>query len=163
MITGLPGTGKSTLAAALAAELGARHLNTDMIREEIGKKGQYDPETKAAIYRTMMHRAEQELRQGRDVVIDGTFYSEELRELFRKLARRRQCDAHAGVREKAMSFAVVTRMLQQHKRFHFRSDQHSKGGLPLARGQSLFACVATEADGAVCLPQKRRRGLILHP
>ncbi len=92
MITGLPGTGKSTLAAALAAELGLRHLNTDMIREELGKRGQYDPDSKAAIYREMLRRAEEEVRKGHDVIIDGTFYSEEVRNLFRKLARRRHCD-----------------------------------------------------------------------
>ena len=91
MVTGLPGTGKSTLAAALAADLGVRHLNTDRIRDELGKKGQYDPESKKAIYREMLKRAEEELRQGHTVIIDGTFYSEEVRDLFRKLAHRRQC------------------------------------------------------------------------
>ena len=92
IITGLPGTGKTTLASALAEDLGVRHLNTDMIRAELGIQGHYDPESKRAVYQEMLRRAEEELSAGRDVVIDGTFYPGETRKMFRKLARRHDAD-----------------------------------------------------------------------
>jgi predicted kinase len=92
IITGLPGTGKTTLAQALVGELKAVHLNTDMVREAMGRRGQYDPETKQAVYKELLRRVEQELREGRSVIIDGTFYLRRLREPFIRLARRLKAD-----------------------------------------------------------------------
>lgn len=86
IITGLPGTGKSTLAGALAAELGLTHLNTDVIRDELGLRGRYDPRTKKAIYDEMRRRAARELTGGQSVVIEGTFYLESLRDSFQQMA-----------------------------------------------------------------------------
>ena len=86
IITGLPGTGKSTLAAALAAELGLSQLNTDLIRDELGLRGRYDPKTKKAIYDEMRRRASRELAGGQSVVIEGTFYLESLRDAFQQMA-----------------------------------------------------------------------------
>lgn len=88
MITGLPGTGKSTLAAAVSNAMGAHHLNTDLVREHLGKRGQYDEETKQLVYAEMLRQAEAFLRAGQGVVIDGTFYRERLREPFQRLAER---------------------------------------------------------------------------
>ncbi len=88
MITGLPGTGKTTFARALSQELTYRHLNTDMVRDELGKRGQYDEETKAEIYEELFKRAESELREGHGVIVDGTFYQRSLRADFEQLAER---------------------------------------------------------------------------
>ena len=86
IITGLPGTGKSTLSAALAAELKAVHLNTDVIREEMSLQGRYDPRTKARVYQELLRQAELAMDRGRPVIIDGTFYREALRRPFVRLA-----------------------------------------------------------------------------
>ncbi len=86
VITGLPGTGKSTLAGALAGDLGMVHLNTDMIRDEMGLRGRYDPKTKKAVYDQMRQRAARKLAAGQNVLIDGTFYLESLRDSFQQLA-----------------------------------------------------------------------------
>jgi len=92
MVTGLPGTGKTTFAKELAEQLDAQHLNTDIIRDELGKRGQYDPETKAAVYDSMLRKADRLLSDNQKVVIDGTFYRAELRERFVKIARKHQID-----------------------------------------------------------------------
>lgn len=56
LVVGLPGTGKSTFSRALAAELGARHLNSDVIRVETGLRGKYTPEDKAKVYEELRKR-----------------------------------------------------------------------------------------------------------
>lgn len=88
IITGLPGTGKSTLAAALAAELEAHHLNTDKIREELNLKGQYDPRTKKRIYEVMLQRTEELIKERQVIILDATFYQQKLRNRFVRLANR---------------------------------------------------------------------------
>ena len=88
IITGLPGTGKTTLASSLAREIGAAHLNTDIIRGQLGKKGRYDAESKQAIYDEMLRQTENLLRHRESVIIDGTFYKESLRRPFMETARR---------------------------------------------------------------------------
>lgn len=88
MVIGLPGTGKTTFAESLAAALSAKHLNTDVIRDAMGKRGKYDAVTKAAIYDELLHQTETELQGGKNVVVDGTFYRKQLREPYVQLAQR---------------------------------------------------------------------------
>lgn len=86
LITGLPGAGKTTLARALAERLGAVHLNSDLLRGELGLWGHYSPDDKARVYEALLGRARQALGAGQTVIIDSTFYRESIREPFRRLA-----------------------------------------------------------------------------
>jgi predicted kinase len=79
IVTGLPGTGKSTVAAALARELGADALSTDRIRREAARPPGFSKAEKGSVYERMFARAERRLRAGRSVVLDATFYRERLR------------------------------------------------------------------------------------
>lgn len=88
VVFGLPGTGKTTVARALSGELGWMHLNTDVLRTELGKRQQYDEQTKAGIYKQILDRSERELENKKGVVLDGTFYKGALREPFVQLAGR---------------------------------------------------------------------------
>lgn len=88
MITGLPGTGKSTFAKALAEAIGAKHLNTDIIRDALGKRGQYDPDTKATIYAEMLRQTAVLIEHGSSIIIDGTFYQKKLRQPYIVLAKK---------------------------------------------------------------------------
>lgn len=88
MVAGLPGTGKSTLAAALSEKLQGAHLNTDKIRHELGMQGKYDEASKAYIYKELYTRTAAFLQGGGIVVVDGTFYQESLRLEFCELARQ---------------------------------------------------------------------------
>lgn len=87
VILGLPGTGKTTFARALAARTGARHLNTDMLRVELGLRGQYDETTKARVYDELLRLTRNALKQGTPVVLDGTFYRQAFRDRITDLAQ----------------------------------------------------------------------------
>jgi len=87
VVFGLPGTGKTTFARALAARLGMPHFNTDIIRTELGRKQQYDLRDKSFIYARMLERAREELQKGKGVILDGTFHREIFRNPFTELGR----------------------------------------------------------------------------
>jgi len=87
VVCGLPGTGKTSLAAAIAEALGALHLNTDRVRVALGLQGHYAEADKAVVYATMYRQAGEALLAGRAVVLDGTFSSEGERERVHELAR----------------------------------------------------------------------------
>ena len=91
LITGLPGSGKTTLAKAWAMRSGALHLNSDVLRREMDLMGHYRQEDKKKVYAALQERTRAALLEGRDVVVDSTFYRESLREPFRRLAA--ECNA----------------------------------------------------------------------
>ena len=97
-IGGLSGTGKSTLAAALAGDLtpfpGAVHPRSDVIRkrlmgagehEKLGEDG-YTQEVTVRVYDTLLQEAEAALRAGQSVVVDAVNQRLEEREALSDLA-----------------------------------------------------------------------------
>ncbi|MGE5740411.1 MAG: AAA family ATPase, partial [Candidatus Aminicenantes bacterium RBG_16_66_30] len=88
ILAGLPGTGKSTVAAALARDLGAGVLSTDKIRAERRGKPGFSRAEKGGVYERMFARAERGLRGGRSLILDGTFYLQRLREAGAAAGRR---------------------------------------------------------------------------
>jgi predicted kinase len=112
LTTGLPGTGKTTFARALAERIGAAHLNTDILRAEMGLQGQYDQAAKSKVYQALEQRTAQLLAQGRTVVVDGTFYLRKLRQAYQALAEERGCPIHWFVLE-APEEAVKQRVSQK--------------------------------------------------
>lgn len=88
IIMGLPGTGKTTFARALAKYTGAIHLNSDHIRTMMDKRGAYAPEDKKAVYDELLHQTEICLQQGRDVIVDSTFYMKSIRTPYYLMAEK---------------------------------------------------------------------------
>ncbi len=90
MVVGLPGTGKSTFARILAQQIDAHHLNSDMIRHDLGLQGHYDPDAKAKVYQQLRNETERLLKNENKVIVDATLYLRQLREPYLKLGERLQ-------------------------------------------------------------------------
>lgn len=103
VVGGAPGTGKSTLAHALAGPLDARVLSTDDVRAEMVAAGQikgapgtlgeglYTPANVAAVYDEVHRRAHLDLCAGHTVVLDGTWGDPRRRDRIREMAARSSC------------------------------------------------------------------------
>ena len=100
MVGGLPGTGKTTLAGAVADKLGAVLLSTDRLRKELAelppdehvpapyRDGIYTAEHTEVTYRELLSRAEKLLALGESVVLDASWTAHAHRELADAVATR---------------------------------------------------------------------------
>lgn len=101
---GLPASGKTTLARALAGRLGLVHLSSDVARkrmagieptrrgsDEFGS-GLYDPAMTRGTYAALRRDAARWLRRGRGVAVDATFGNPRERAQMRQLAHRLGAD-----------------------------------------------------------------------
>lgn len=87
VVSGLPGTGKSAVAAALAARLQAVHFSIDPIEDALLGAGlPRSWETGVAAYEAARVMAEQNLELGARVVVDAVNDSEPARETWRLAA-----------------------------------------------------------------------------
>ncbi|MFY1621496.1 AAA family ATPase, partial [Micromonospora sp. WMMD736] len=85
VVGGGPGTGKSTLARALADHAEAQVISTDEVRRELVQSGAvtgvsgvlnaglYHPDKVAVVYDVVLDRAADLLARGRSVILDGTW------------------------------------------------------------------------------------------
>jgi aminoglycoside phosphotransferase family enzyme/predicted kinase len=104
LIGGLPGTGKSTLAAGLERELGLCVIRSDELRKAFGPapswtqdeadfcRGLYAPEVTDATYERMRQQAKAALSLGEAVVLDASWSNPDQRQLARVLARSLHAD-----------------------------------------------------------------------
>jgi len=100
LVGGGPGTGKTTLARALAENVGAIVISTDDVRRELVATGALDgaagvvgaglyaPEKVAAVYREVLRRGGTALSDGRSVIFDGTWRDDVQRAAAEQLAQR---------------------------------------------------------------------------
>lgn len=86
IVCGLPGSGKTTLARALARKYSAVHLSSDIVRKKIVAAPTYSAEEKRRVYDEFAAHAERLLAKGKDVVADATFYRREQRMRMVRLA-----------------------------------------------------------------------------
>lgn len=98
LVGGNPGTGKSTVARALAERTGAQVISTDDVRRELRdaraitgdagllNEGLYSPGNVEAVYEAALRRARPLLAEGHSVILDGTWRDPRMRAEARRLA-----------------------------------------------------------------------------
>ena len=101
LVGGLPGTGKSTLARALAERPASSVIRSDVVRKELADagrawnpvpsafgEGMYAAEWTERTYAECLRRAEACVFEGRRAILDGSFRQERYRQLCLQAARR---------------------------------------------------------------------------
>ncbi|MGE3822137.1 MAG: AAA family ATPase, partial [Isosphaeraceae bacterium] len=100
LVGGLPGTGKSTLARAMAERADFVVIRTDQVRKELAgvsegdsaagsfEEGIYSREWTERTYAECLRRAESSLFEGKRVLVDANFREEAKRRLFLDAAER---------------------------------------------------------------------------
>lgn len=73
IVSGLQGSGKSTVAQLLAVARNAEVLRTDVIRKEMFAAPEYGDGQRQQVYEEMFRRAGERLSRGGEVVLDATF------------------------------------------------------------------------------------------
>lgn len=94
MVMGLPGSGKTYFATALAKHLGALHYNSDRIRKEATQQVSYTAADKARTYQDLFARVTEALEQGATVIVDATFSKSTYRAPYLEWADARKVPVH---------------------------------------------------------------------
>jgi hypothetical protein len=104
LIGGGPGSGKTTLAHAIAASSGWLVLSSDELRKDICGvphdedrteapwSGMYDLATTDRTYAALVEQAEMALDAGQSVILDASWIAERYRDLARAMCRRAGAD-----------------------------------------------------------------------
>lgn len=104
LVSGLSGTGKSTIARKIAVDYHAMQINTDVVRKELAgidqferhhdqfNTGLYDPKNVDDTYEKVMERAAMFLKKRENVVLDATFQKKKYRDMAHHVAAK--CHAH---------------------------------------------------------------------
>jgi adenylylsulfate kinase len=87
-ITGLPGSGKSTIAQALlkllaSQKIEATYVRLDEIRKEIVPEPHYTKEERERVYQTYAERGLELVGQGKNVILDATAHRKKWRDFVR--------------------------------------------------------------------------------
>jgi len=114
IVMGLPATGKTSFAEALAEALDYPHFNTDKSRIALGKLGQYDKATKLSIYQHLLAEVERAIAQQQSVIVDATFYTAEVRRPYLALAEEYHCPI-VFIETKADPAQIAKRMQKRRK------------------------------------------------
>lgn len=86
IVFGLPGSGKSYFASRLAKELKAKYVSSDVVRKQLFTVRKYTGEEKTKVYDVMNKEMKEAIQQGKDIVLDATFYKESIRNKFKETA-----------------------------------------------------------------------------
>ena len=88
LLSGLPGTGKTTFAQRLAGVLTFEHVESDAIRRALWPQPSYTPAESAPVFAKAEERAAQALAGGRHALVDSTNLTNQNRRRFVRLAER---------------------------------------------------------------------------
>lgn len=82
IISGLPGSGKSYFASRLSKLIHVDYINSDRIRKSMFPARSYSEKEKSSVYDEMLKLMQQYVRQNKDLILDATFYANNIRKRF---------------------------------------------------------------------------------
>ena len=82
IVFGLPGSGKSYFASHLAKMINADYINSDKLRRAMFDTRTYLIKEKLAVYNEMLAQMKEVVKQNKNLVLDATFYNNEIRKKF---------------------------------------------------------------------------------
>jgi predicted kinase len=88
VVMGLPGSGKTYFARQLALKVNATHISSDIVRINLEYQGRYDENSKLIVYDVMLQLMEEVIKRKENVVLDATFYKEQIRRRFEVKAKQ---------------------------------------------------------------------------
>ncbi|WP_339531084.1 AAA family ATPase [Pseudomonas mucidolens] len=130
VFSGLPGTGKTTIAQGLAAEMRAVYLRIDTIEQAIRNAEVLAQDVGRSGYRVANELALSNLRIGNQVVVDGVNPVAESRQAWRDIAARGTSPL--------LNIQVICSDQQEHRR-RVETRQSDIAGLPPPTWQSVLA------------------------
>ena len=86
IVMGLPGSGKSYFASRLSKAIHADYINSDGLRKKMIAHRTYSLKEKELVYNEMLKQVRQASKQNKNLVLDATFYKNEIRNKFRQEA-----------------------------------------------------------------------------
>ena len=147
LLSGLPGTGKTTFAARLAPGLAALVLESDRVRRDLFPRRRYTRKESGSVFAAMRERAEAALGEGRNVIIDATNLRESERSGFLELAKRQRARVVA-VRLTAPAATVRARLAEPRE----GASEANIGVYNRMLGQEEpFALPCVQVDSRYCL------------
>ena len=82
IVFGLPGSGKSYFASHLASMINADYINSDKVRRTMFDIRTYSIKEKLTVYNEMLAQIREAVRQHINLVLDATFYKNDIRKKF---------------------------------------------------------------------------------
>jgi predicted kinase len=82
IVFGLPGSGKSCLATNLAEMIKADYINSDQVRRTMFTVRTYSAREKLSVYNKMLVQMRNAVQQHKNLVLDATFYTNDIRKKF---------------------------------------------------------------------------------
>jgi uncharacterized protein len=172
VVMGLAGTGKTSMARAVAGELGLRVVSTDTVRLELfGSEkgvadygqGAYSPEANHRTYQELVERGRGLIAADGGVVLDGTFLRDEDRLAVRHMASAAgaavqwiECELPADLvrqrmerrrqRHEGLSDATWDTYLHQRDEYVAWRGRREDGHLVVDMTQSLATCARHATD-----------------
>ena len=138
-MAGLPGTGKTTLAKALAEKLGAAVLDKDMLRAALiePERIEYSRKQNDAVYELLLKGAIQYLRRGTPVILDGRTFTRKY-QVERVVKFATENDAELRMIECVCDEALALKRI--------RADMEKGNHLAADRGPELYRRLKNEAE-----------------
>ena len=82
IVFGLPGSGKSYFASHLARLINAEYITSDKVRRTMFDTRTYSKKEKLAVYNEMISQIGESVKQHKNLVLDATFYKNDIRKKF---------------------------------------------------------------------------------